>query len=102
VSRADSHVSAAGGNLSELPQLLGDMDTQHKQKKWLIDNGYLIEPIEVVLGTRIDRRYSSELRRSRSVIAEDTFQHIPVDKLLGKLLEDPVVVTVLNSISLVA
>jgi len=25
---------------------------------------------------------------------EDTFQHIPVDKLLGKLLEDPVVVTV--------
>lgn len=39
VSHADSHVSAAVGKLSELPQLLGDVDTQHKQKKWLIDNG---------------------------------------------------------------
>jgi len=94
VSHTDSRVSAAVGNLSELPQFLGDVDTQHKRKKWLVDNGYLIEPIEVSLGTRTDRRYSSQLRRSRSVIVEDTFQYIPIDKLLGKLLEDPVAVTV--------
>jgi len=97
VSHSDPHVSSAVSNLSDVPNFLSDVDTQHKRNKWLINNGYLIQPVEIVLGTRTEFRYSSLVRRTRPVIVEDTYQYIPLNKLLGKLLEDPVAVSIMNS-----
>ena len=82
VPRADPRVAAGVSNLNEVPQFLSDLGTEHKRKKWLVENGYLIEPKKVVLGTRTEQRYSSQLRRNRPVIVKDTFQYIPIDKLL--------------------
>ena len=74
---------------SKLSDFCANVDTEHKRRKWMSDNGYFIPPEEIVLGTRTEQKYSTQLRRSRQVIVEDKFQYIPIDKLLGKILEDP-------------
>jgi len=42
-----------------------------------------------VLGTRRQLQYSSLLRRKRLAPVDDTYQYIPLEKLLAKIVEDP-------------
>ena len=88
VAREDPRVSEVVSKLNTVPQFINGVDTLHKRNKWLHDNKYLIEAEEVVLGTRTEQQYSSQLRRNRAVVVEDTYQYVPLDKLLGKILED--------------
>lgn len=96
MAQDDPCVSNAIDKLNDLPQFLSNVDTQHKRNKWLLDNGYLIQPVEMILGTRTEQQYSLQLQRNKSVIVEDTFQYIPFDKLLAKILEFPKAVDLMN------
>jgi hypothetical protein len=92
----DVRVASAVQELQQIPRFMSQVGTTHKRSKWLVDNGFLIEPLEVVLGTRVGQKYSKFLRRSRAVTVEDTYQYIPLDKLLAKFREDPNAVHLMN------
>jgi hypothetical protein len=46
----DPRVSAAISTLNDMPKFISGVDKQHKRNKWLLDNKYLIPPVEIVLG----------------------------------------------------
>ena len=92
----NTHISRAVEKLNSVSGCFSGFDTHYKRTKWLVDNGYMIEPEEIVLGNRSEVHYSAQLKRSTTVVVEDTFQYIPLDKLLAKILEDP------NSVSLIS
>lgn len=96
VAPDDIRVASAVQQLRHIPKFMSEVGTTYKRNKWLKDNGFFIEPLEVVLGTRLGQKYSTFLRRSRAVTVEDTFQYIPLDQLLAKFLEDPDAVRLMN------
>lgn len=64
------------------------LDTAYKREKWLEKSGFFLRPCEITLGTREVQRYSSSKRTNCSVIEEDTYQLVFLDKLLAKVLEN--------------
>lgn len=51
LARDDPSVSVAVSKLNEVPLFIDGVDAQHKRDKWLLDNKYLIQAEEVMLGT---------------------------------------------------
>jgi hypothetical protein len=89
VPRGDHRILTAVDDLNCMTRCLSGFETEFKRRRWLKANGYFIEPNEVVLGTINQLKYCSQQRRRRAVVVEDTYQYIPLDKLLAKIVEDP-------------
>ena len=78
-------------------QVVRELDTDYKRKKWLEKYDYFVSPCTVALGNREVQRYCSRKKAFCSVLEEDNCQLVLLDKLLGKVLENSAVQTLLKS-----
>ena len=76
-------------NLSELKNPFKGLDSQHLQDQYFKEKGLLIEPVEETVGRRYVSRTESDNSGVKQVPKKDTFQYIPIPKILKKYLEQP-------------
>lgn len=65
--------------------ILKQFDSIYKQDNFFKKKFALIEPREIVLGTRIDQRYNSARDENISVRVTETFQYVPIKSILLQL-----------------
>lgn len=75
--------------IKSLPSILTPVSSKFKRKQYLKQSGYLVEPVELVLGTRNETRYVSASGCNIASVVQDTMQYIPLDLLLGTIISDP-------------
>nr|XP_057925469.1 uncharacterized protein LOC131127529 [Doryrhamphus excisus] len=70
-----------------------DLDTEYKQMQYFLKAGGFIEPVEETFpgeGSYVQKRDSST-GTVKQVAVPDTFQRVPLPRLLRQVLEDPVI-----------
>lgn len=76
-------------DIKRLPQeCLGKVDTHFKRCRFLRQTGALIEPHEIVLGTRIENRFVHGLANRKVTVVGDTMQYVPIESILCAILLD--------------
>ncbi|KAL1255351.1 hypothetical protein QQF64_013412 [Cirrhinus molitorella] len=66
------------------------LDTEHKQMKYFVQAGYLVQPVEQPLpGVSYTQQRDSQTGTVKQVAVQDTFQRIPLCPLLKVILESP-------------
>jgi hypothetical protein len=72
-----------------IPQIVESVNTEYKRLKCLRKYVEYVEPNEIVLGSRTDVRFDAKLGFTKPIVVQDTMQYIPIEKLLGAVLSDP-------------
>lgn len=71
--------------------------SRHKQDKYFIEKGVLITPEEKTVGTSFVSQHVSSTGRTKQTLHKDTYQYVPIQKILTKHLEQPgVLSSILN------
>ncbi|RXN29273.1 hypothetical protein ROHU_018591 [Labeo rohita] len=66
------------------------LDTEHKQMKYFVQSGYLVQPVEQPLpGVSYTQQRDSQTGTVKQVAVQDTFQRIPLRPLLKLILQSP-------------
>ncbi|XP_051945253.1 uncharacterized protein LOC127617299 isoform X2 [Xyrauchen texanus] len=66
------------------------LDTEHKQMKYFVQTGYLVQPVVQPLpGVSYTQQRDSQTGTVKQVAVQDTFQRIPLRPLLKIILESP-------------
>ena len=89
INQSNTSAQMCLSDLSQLPDCLTPIETEHKRLKYLVQSGVLIEPQTIDLGHRVETRFSSKLGYNENVIVPNTMQYIPMHKLLAAVLNDP-------------
>jgi len=71
----------------KVSSVLSQLDTIHKQNEFFLNKYGLIKPVEITLGSRIDQRNLHTSDQSVSKSIPETFQYIPLKKVLQKLFD---------------
>ena len=72
--------------LNAIFSAITNVNTTFKRNRWLVENNYLIYPEEIVLGTRDEQRYSTVRKTMQTVTIDETYQIVPLDKLLATVI----------------
>jgi hypothetical protein len=86
VDNNDSAAKSCLDDFANLPDILQPVNTKYKRTQYLEECNAVINPEQIVLGTRLQLRYSSVLGCDVLTAVEDTMQFIPIDQLLGAIL----------------
>lgn len=97
IDAANAAVQEACNELQNAKQIVKGLDTAYKRNKWLEKNDYVVKPCQLVLGSREVQRFYRRKGTFCSVLEEDSYQLIFLDKLLGKVLENSIVDATLSS-----
>lgn len=73
--------------ITSVKSIFNDLDTEHKRFKVLTEQGLFIEPMEVIVGQRLEKVGNKTIQKDVNL------QFIPPDKILKKLFELPDVYT---------
>jgi hypothetical protein len=76
------------GKLSSAKDVTRNVNTVYKRNKWLARNGFYVSPNEITLGTHEVQHFSARKHATCSVLEDDTYQLIPLNELLGKVMEN--------------
>lgn len=74
--------------VSEISNCLDGVDSEYKRWTYMKRSGFLIEPVQVTLGSRMERKYVASLGRRDNVQIADTMQYVPIELLLGMIMLD--------------
>ena len=104
-----SNVPPVGGTLiSEIEDRFkffsdpfAELDTKTKQDKYFKNNLQMVEPIEIPLGFRLDNYWDNSEKKYKEKQVNNTFQYIPVKKVLQMIMRNPHVRDLLHHPALV-
>jgi hypothetical protein len=75
-------------DISNLTTCILPVDSDHKRWGYMKTSGFLLEPVQIKLGTRNEKKYVAALGRRDEVIVDDTMQYVPLEQLLGMIMLD--------------
>ena len=79
-------VETCAAKLQEIPLFIAPVSTKHKRLAYLINKGFFIKPVPIVLETRNEPRYRVSYGYRRQTVVEDTMQYVPLGRLLSEFL----------------
>lgn len=85
VPRDSEPVQALLKDFESAKQIVKDVDTQYKMKKYFTEKFSLVKPQEIFLGHRSDSARKDG--KMKQVLAPDTFQYVPVLETLKFLFQ---------------
>ncbi len=75
-------------SISDLPTFIAPVDSDYKRWIYMKNSGFLIEPVQVSIGTRFEKKYVVARGCRDDVMVEDTMQYIPIETLLAMIMLD--------------
>lgn len=86
-------------NLSELNKAVEPISSTYRRVQYLTNSGFFIRPVQIVLGSRTETRFSAKVGFRRNVVVEDTMQYVPLSELLAAILCNEYYVTLVKNFS---
>lgn len=86
VPKGNAAAECCVNELANLPNWLTPVNTEYKRTKYLAESEVVINPVELVLGTRREMRFSSVMACDVDTNVEDTMQYVRIDMVLGAIL----------------
>ena len=68
------------------------LESKYKQEGYLKQELGLVEPVEIVLGSRFDIVVDDDTGQPKQIVKDDTLQYIPIRKTLGIVLSDSTII----------
>ena len=84
----DEIIAVVCKTFSKTLNVLSAVDTIYKQNNFFSNILQMVQPVEIVLGQRLDKRYSKEKQKFCTVGVVETFQYVSIGQVLRKLFEN--------------
>jgi hypothetical protein len=86
VDSSSSCVNTILDSISELHNAMEPIATSYRHDQYLSRSGFFIRPIQIVLGSRTETRFSATVGFHRTSVVEDAMQYVSLSVLLASSL----------------